>query len=116
MDHNELATICNALGDPTRAHIFQFLLGCCCPVALYEDGDVSMLSGSTAGEICCHVTGGERITSTVSFHLDKLKQAGLVKVERRGKHMVCSANRDVVAKLAAFFDTAKRSCKCCDAN
>ncbi len=113
MDHKDLASICHALGDPTRAHILQFLLGCCCPVAVGEDGGVSPLVGATAGEVCCHLTGDEKINSGVSFHLKELRVAGLVNVERRGKYMVCSANRELLARLAAFFADAARTDDCC---
>ncbi len=107
--------MCSALGEPTRAHIFQLLLGCCCPVAVTDGGgDVSRISEAmTAGEVCCHITGGEKITSTVSFHLDKLRRAGLILVERRGKHMICSVNRESVARLTAFFNDASSQTDCC---
>jgi ArsR family transcriptional regulator len=113
MDHIELATMCNAMGDPTRAHIIQLLLGCCCSLAVGEDGGVAPVVGMTAGEVCCHVTGVEKITSTISFHLDKLRQAGLVDVQRQGKHMVCTVNREAIGRLAEFFGEASKGGKCC---
>jgi ArsR family transcriptional regulator, arsenate/arsenite/antimonite-responsive transcriptional repressor len=106
VDHNELATMCRALGDPTRARIVQFLLNCCSSVAVQEEGSVSPFNGVTAGEVCCHLTGDDKVSSTVSFHLKELRQAGLILMEKQGKYMICSANRDALAKLAAFFDTA----------
>jgi ArsR family transcriptional regulator len=98
-----IAAMCKALGDPTRLRIFQFLRSCCGPVAVDESGDVREVRGPTAGEVCCRVTGSERINSTVSFHLKELRLAGLIAMERRGKHMVCSVNPQAVATLAAFF-------------
>lgn len=112
MDHKELATVCKALGDPTRARIFEFLVNCCCPVAVGEEGEVRPVVGVTAGEVCCQVTGSETITSTVSFHLKELRQAGLVTVERRGKHMVCGIDREALARLAAYFDDASQRSGC----
>ncbi len=107
--------MCKALGDPTRARIFGFLVNCCCPVAVGDEGEVRPVEGATAGEVCCHVTGSETITSTVSFHLKELRQAGLVTAERRGKSMVCAIDREALARLAAYFDDAsKRSGCCCD--
>ncbi|RYG24206.1 transcriptional regulator [bacterium] len=110
MDHNELATMCHAMGDPTRARIVLFLLDCCCPVAVGEGGEVAPFDGATAGQVCCHLTGEERISSTVSFHLKVLREAGLVTTERRGKYMVCGVNREALAKLAAFFTQAGGNC------
>ena len=114
MDHKELATVCKALGDPTRARIFQFLLGCCCSVAVGEQGEVRPVDGPSVGEVCCQVTGAEKITSTVSFHLKELREAGLISMEKRGKHIVCSLNRETLARLAGYFDNAsKESSGCC---
>ena len=92
-----------ALGDPTRLRIFEFLRGCCCPIAVEETGDVRAASGPTVGEVCCNVTGAERITSSVSFHLKELRLAGLITVERRGKNMICGINQDAVARLAGYL-------------
>ncbi len=92
-----------ALGDPTRLRIFEFLRSCCCPVAVEENGDVRPVQGPTVGEVCCHVTGADRINSTISFHLKEMRLAGLITVERRGKNMICGVNRDAVAALASYL-------------
>lgn len=110
MGHEELASACRALGDPTRAHILQFLLGCCCTVGVTEDGAVTPMEGATAGEVCCHLTGEERVSSTVSFHLKELRVAGLIDVERSGKYMVCRPNRKTLSELAQFFHEASTCC------
>ena len=107
-----LAAMFKALGDPTRLAIFNFLRACCGPVAVDEAGDVRPVDGPTVGEVCCHVTGADRITSAVSFHIKELRLAGLVEVERRGKNMVCRVNRDAVAALAGFFSEADQD-GCC---
>ena len=52
------------------------------------------------------MTGADKITSSVSFHIKELRLAGLVTVERRGKNMICGVNRDAVAALAAYLGTA----------
>lgn len=114
-DQQNFAAMFKALGDPTRLHIFEFLQGCCGPVALEENGDVRAVTGPTAGEVCCHVTGAERITSTISFHLKELRLAGLITVERRGKNMVCTANAEAVRSLAAYLgrtgsDSGRSTC------
>jgi DNA-binding transcriptional ArsR family regulator len=97
-----------ALGDPTRLRIFEFLAGCCGPVALEESGEVRPVEGATVGEVCCRVTGEERITSTISHHLRELRLADLVTTERRGRHIICRLNRDVVAALANYLAGAAR--------
>jgi ArsR family transcriptional regulator, arsenate/arsenite/antimonite-responsive transcriptional repressor len=100
----EVVTQFKALGDPTRLRIFEFLCACCCPVAVDDTGGVRPAEGPTAGEVCCSVTGFERITSTVSFHLKELRQAGLITMERQGKNMVCGINRDALAALKAYVN------------
>lgn len=113
VDHIELASVCKALGDPTRVRIFQFLLECCCPVALEEDGDVRPANGPTVGEVCCQVTGIDKITSTISFHLKELRQSGLITMEKQGKHMICGINREALARLADYLNEASKRSTCC---
>jgi ArsR family transcriptional regulator len=109
----ELATVCKALGDPTRAQIFLFLAKCCGSVALGETGEVAPVIGATAGEVCCHVTGYDKVTSTISFHLKELRQAGLITMEKKGKFMICNLNQDVVRRLALLFKDPISSNDCC---
>ena len=107
-----------ALGDPTRLRIFEFLRAQCCPVAVEgETGDVRPLTGPTVGEVCCNVTGEPAITSTLSFHLKELRQAGLITMERQGRHMICGVNRDAVARLTAYLGEPAATIKsgnCCE--
>ena len=110
-----------ALGDPTRLRIFEFLRSCCGPVAVEESGDVRPVdfgdgadppSLPTVGEVCCRITGEERISSTISFHLKELRQAGLIVMERRGKNMICGISPRVLDLLAAYFG-GKEGCNGC---
>ncbi len=110
-DAFDAALMFKALGDPTRLRIFEFLRDCCGPVAVEDTGDVRPVAGPTVGEVCCRVTGAERITSSVSFHLKELRLAGLVTMERRGKNMICGVNRDAVARLAAYLSEPLPSTK-----
>ena len=72
------------------------------------------MEGPTVGEVCCHVNGIGKITSTMSFHLKELRSAGLITMEKRGKNMICTANREAVDQLKAFLETPEVSVdKCC---
>jgi ArsR family transcriptional regulator, arsenate/arsenite/antimonite-responsive transcriptional repressor len=102
-NYDRIAAMFKALGDPTRLRIFELLRGCCCPVAVGEVGEVRPVEGPTVGEVCCRVTGADRITSTVSHHLKELRLAGLITVERRGKNMICGINQEAVSLLAVYL-------------
>ena len=108
----ELSAVFKALGDPTRLRIFEFLRECCCPVAVEESGAVRPVDGPTVGEVCCSITGAEKITSTISHHLKELRLAGLITVERRGKNMICGVAPAVLGKLAAYFGGKEKENNC----
>ena len=110
----ETAAMFKALGDPTRLQIFLFLRACCCPVAVEETGEVRPVSGPTVGEVCCQVTGVDKITSTISFHLKELRNAGLITMEKRGKNMICGVDRESLERLASYFTAeVETSSDCC---
>lgn len=99
----QIVAMFRALGDPVRLGIFEFLQKCTKPVASDEQGGVHRLDGPTVGEVCCHITGADKITSTISHHLKELRIAGLICVERRGRNMICSVNREAVNRLAQYL-------------
>jgi ArsR family transcriptional regulator, arsenate/arsenite/antimonite-responsive transcriptional repressor len=103
-DIRRIAQLLRALGDPTRLQIFSML--CCCnsPLAVKDSGQVRPVCGQTAGEICCQVTGQGRINSRISFHLKELRQAGLISVERQGKHMICAIKPDTLSEIKSVFE------------
>lgn len=94
-----------ALGDPTRARIFEFLCSRGRPVAVGETGEVRPVHGATVGEVCCHVTGTEQFSSTVSFHLKELRLAGLINAEKNGKFMVCSIRPEALDAMRDYLNT-----------
>ncbi|MCU0316133.1 MAG: helix-turn-helix domain-containing protein [Fimbriimonadaceae bacterium] len=103
-----------ALGDPTRARIFGFLCSKSSPIALDDEGNVRPVQGVTVGEVCCHITGSEQFSSTVSFHIKELRLAGLIHAEKNGKFMVCSVRREALDTLRdhinAYSDAALGLC------
>jgi ArsR family transcriptional regulator, arsenate/arsenite/antimonite-responsive transcriptional repressor len=88
-----------ALGDSTRWKLFLCLRECCAAATFDDDGGVRPATGLTVGEVCCRITGEEKITSTLSAHLKELRLAGLIETEKRGKHVVCTLHRENLALL-----------------
>lgn len=111
----DLALMFKALGDPTRLKIFEFLREQCCPVAVDDTGNVRPVLGPTVGEVCCHVTGREGVSSVISFHLKELRLAGLIAAERRGKNMIYRVCPEAVERLAGYLTTPepKMAMGCC---
>lgn len=93
IEMEDAAKMFRALGDSTRLQLVQRL--CCCP---------ETVNGPTASEVCCQVTGAEKITSTVSHHLKELRESGLIRMERQGKCMCCSLDRSTVQELVGFLN------------
>ena len=111
----ELALMFKALGDPTRLRIFEFLRSCAGTVSLSEDGTARPVQGASVGTVCCHLTGIDKISSTISFHLKELRLAGLIQVERSGKNLFCSIDPRVLEMLGGYFLREKHGQEdCCD--
>jgi ArsR family transcriptional regulator len=90
----ELTELFKALSDPTRLRLVK-LLGECNP-------------GDCTGALCVNALAHklEVTQSAVSQHLRVLRQAGLVRGERRGSFVHYSLNKDGLAKYrAALLDT-----------
>jgi ArsR family transcriptional regulator, arsenate/arsenite/antimonite-responsive transcriptional repressor len=123
MDETNYAAMFKALGDPTRLRIFQYLRSCCCGTAAVDEdsGDARTVltmspletDAPTVGEICCRITGTEKITSSLSVHLKELRNAGLIQMEKRGKHVLCSVNPHAMARLALYFSEENQNNDCC---
>lgn len=87
------AELFKALADPARVRIVNLL--------------------ATSGEPVCACNLNEPVglaQPTVSHHLKKLVDAGLVEREQRGKWAYFSLKRDAVEKLAAVADLKGACC------
>lgn len=94
---DDLEWTLKALGDPVRLQIILFLSKSCCAEArLDEEGGVRH---PTASEVCCSITGKEKVTSTISHHLKELKEAGLIEMHREGKFFRCRLNQSALRSV-----------------
>jgi ArsR family transcriptional regulator len=93
-DLESLAKIFRALANPQRLVIFERL----------REAALRCRPGKDAAMCVCHIADGfELALSTVSHHLKELREAGLIRCEKRGQWVYCSINPDVEEKVEAFF-------------
>ena len=90
---HQFAEVFKALANPNRLQIFLRLASCCPP------GQMRLRGGGAA---MCRELGQdlEIDPSTVSHHLKELRRAGLIRVERRGKNILCWVDRETVEAAA----------------
>ena len=93
-----LADTFKALADPTRVRLLRYL------------------AESDAGTACaCHLPDALGISQpTLSFHMRKLHDAGLVARDKRGRWVHWTVRPEALAGIKTFLDLAPRSAdRCC---
>jgi ArsR family transcriptional regulator len=105
IDIELLATRLKALSNSGRLEVFRQLALCC------ERG-TSCGTDEQAMRRCVGELGRDLglAPSTVSHHIKELRQAGLIRVERRGQNIHCWIDSDVVRSLADFFEESWVAC------
>jgi ArsR family transcriptional regulator len=97
----KMADMFKALSNPNRLKIFMQLISCCRP------GTVTSINPDTGEEGCACVGDLGRdlgvVPSTISHHIKELRQAGLIRMERRGQKIECWIDPETVASLQDFF-------------
>lgn len=96
-DAAHLAVVFKALSDPTRIRLLQYL------------------AESEAGTACaCHLPDALGISQpTLSFHMRKLLDAGLVDREQRGRWVHWTVRPDALGPARAFLDLPPTTSSCC---
>lgn len=92
MDTNHAARCLEKLGNPTRLEVFRLLV---------RAGP----EGLPVGELQAHL---EIPASTLSHHLSHLVNVGLVRQEREGRVLRCTANCGLMEGLLGFL-----TAECC---
>ena len=97
---DRLVALGRALSDPIRVTMLGMLAGGrgCCDLPNCGVPDVDQDDGICVCEFERYFDVGQ---SRVSYHLGKLKDAGLVREERRGKWSFYSLDREVAGQLLA---------------
>jgi len=86
-----IATMFKALGDPTRLAILRFLEQC------------GSEESRTISDICLHITGTQKFTSTVAHHLKELRYAGLISIVKVGKTKECRLRTEAFGLLYHYL-------------
>ncbi len=76
-----------ALAQDNRLDVYRLLV---------EAGPEGMSAGGVAGAL-------ELAPNTLTFHFDRLRQAGLVTVRREGRSMIYAARFDAMNNLIAYL-------------
>ena len=93
----DIATLFKALADPTRVRLLRYL------------------AESGAGTACaCHLPDALGITQpTLSFHLRKLHDAGLVDRDKRGRWVHWTVRPQALARVRTFLELPSAGPSCC---
>jgi len=91
-----LSQVFKALGDESRMRIFQSLRVRCGAGCQVDDAGAARTVSEIAREF-------DLALSTVSHHIKELRNAGLVRCERRAQRIHCSVNEDLLRELEEFF-------------
>lgn len=93
----DLALVFKALADPTRVRLLQYL------------------AGSQSGTACaCHLPTALEISQpTLSFHMRKLHDAGLVGREKRGRWVHYTVRPEALERVRGFLDLQVDTASCC---
>jgi ArsR family transcriptional regulator len=92
----DLARIFRALGDPSRLAIFEVVRRACADDSAHSSEELRNSVTEIAREF-------DLSLSTVSHHLKELRNAGLIRCERRGQHIFCSTNPESLGVVDRFL-------------
>ncbi len=85
----EITAMLKALSNPHRLRIFK---------ALHSTLGAGHRNVRQVADECCGLA-----LSTVSHHLKELRQAGLIRCERRGQEVICSIAPEALDTLRMFI-------------
>ncbi len=102
-DIGRYAEMFKALSNPNRLKIFLRLISCCSPGTVWTLP--KKLPANWEGCSCVSDLGQdlEIVPSTLSHHVKELRQAGLIRMKRKGQKIEYSVDPEAVAALKNFM-------------
>ena len=99
----DVVPILRALADPMRLAVFQCIRGCG-GSAGYEV-DTGYCDGGTEGGVSlCEIRCRMPCTaSTLTHHLNVLREAGLIETQKRGRVVYTRIRPEALARMTIFF-------------
>jgi ArsR family transcriptional regulator len=96
---HDIAAVFKALSNPHRLVLFKRLLSCCAPG--------TRCSADQAMRFCVGDLGQDMdiAPSTLSHHLKELNRAGLIQMQRNGKHIECWVEPEALERIDRFFNS-----------
>lgn len=92
-----------ALADPTRLAIFECIRGCGGSSVYGEQTGECDAGESNAASICEVKCKVPCTPSTLSHHLNVLRDAGLIATEKRGRRVYARISASAMERLTSFF-------------
>jgi DNA-binding transcriptional ArsR family regulator len=107
---DEITAMLHVLADPTRLAVFQCIRGCG-GQSLYDtetgECDAGAANSVAVCTVRCHVPCAP---STLSHHLNTLRDAGLISTEKRGRQVYAHVVPSALEQLAEFFASTTTVC------
>jgi len=97
-DHHALARALRALANPNRLAIFE---------RIHEDG-LCCRTDRKGNTVCAIAEDFRLALSTVSHHLKELRAAGLITCQRRGQHVLCAINYEMLDRVQTLLGARGR--------
>lgn len=90
----DIARIFKALGEPNRLAIFQLIR---------ERGAKAYTDPELDNSVSKLAESFDLSLSTVSHHLKELREAGLIRCERRGQTILCTPDPEILEEIEGFL-------------
>ena len=110
---DDLLRALQALADPTRFAVFNCIRGC--GGASGYDPETGLCDAGETGavsvcDVKCQVPCAP---STLTHHLNTLREAGLITTEKRGRNVYATVVPEALERLGRYFGGVPAPCECC---